>query len=199
MLFLNKYHSVNWIFYVGCLCILITGSCKSTEKVKENQNESAYIFHCADSGYFQNADYFRIHKIGESVNQPTSMKKAIQMAQQELAESIISKLGAAIETYINEKGLRNDEIMKEQIFSLTYPVSEASIIKVNIICEESIKTLNGLYKTYIVLEISVKEVLNELQKTISQNRQFQVKINAAEFKRIFQSEMSKKINEQIFK
>jgi hypothetical protein len=199
MLFLNRHHICNCIFYIGLLCCIVAVSCKSTEKVKENQNDSAYKFHCADSNYFQNADYFRIHKIGESVDQPTSMKKAIQMAQEELAESIISKLGAAIETYINEKGLRNDEIMKEQIFALSYPVSDASINKVNIICEESIKTLNGLYKTYIVLEISVKEVLNELQKTISQNRQFQVKINAAEFKRIFQSEMSKKINEQIFK
>jgi len=198
MLLLNRYHICNWIFYIGLLCFIVAGSCKSTEKVKDNQNETAYDFHCADSDYLQNADYFRIHKIGESVDQPTSMKKAIQLAQLELAESILSKLDAAIEKYISGKGLRNDEIMKEQIFALTYPVSEESIKEVNIVCEETIKTLNGLYKTYVVLEISVKEVLNELQKKISQNRQFQVKINASEFKKIFELEMNKKLNEQIF-
>lgn len=199
MLLVSKYQSFSWFICLLFLSLVFTVSCKSKEKLKDIVKETPNVFHCSGSDYLQNADFFRIDKIGESVDQPTSMKKAIQLAQQELAESIISILNVSIENYITTQGLHNDELMKEQIFALTYPVSEASINKVNIICEESIKTLNGLYKTYVVLEISVKEVLNELQKTMAQNKQFQVRINASEFKKIFQSNMNKRINEQIFK
>lgn len=195
MLINNKNNGgCNWFLYVAVICLIIVGGCKSKEKIITNSDESLYEFNCSGSEYLPTSDYFRVHKIGESVDQTTSMKKAIQMAQQELAGSIKSTLNGAIKNYISNKGLHYDELMKEQIAAVTDPVGNESVHKVNLICEETIKTMNGLYKTYVVLEISANEVLNELQKNLSQNNQFQVNIDVSEFKKIFELEMNKKVN-----
>lgn len=195
MLNINKNNGgCNWFLYVAVICLIIVGGCKSKEKIITNSDESLYEFYCSGSEYLPTSDYFRVHEIGESVDQSTSMKRAIQMAQQELAGSIKSTLNGAIKNYISTKGLDYDELMKEQIAAVTDPVGNESVHKVNLICEETIKTMNGLYKTYVVLEISTNEVLNELRKNLSQYNQFQVNIDVSEFKKIFELEMNKKVN-----
>lgn len=194
MLFISKYRGYYRYFYLVSLCFVFAGGCKSTEKLKENPGETVYEFHCSASEYLPTIDYFRIHIIGESVDQATSMRKAIHSGQQNLAESIKSVLSRAIENYVSIKGLHIDELMKKQIDSLTEPVGNQAINKVNVICEETIKTLDGLYQTYVVLEISANEVLNEMQKNLLQNTQFQTKIDVSEFKKIFELEMSKQLN-----
>ena len=159
--------------------------------------EPSYKFHCSESEYLQNSDYFRVHKIGESVDQPTSMKNSIQLAQQELAGNIKSSLNAAIENYFHTNRILYDEMLREYIIKMTDLVGEESVLKVNIICEETLKTLNGLYRTYVVLEISANEVMNELQKKASQNTQFQNKVNHSEFKIFLEQEMNKSITKTV--
>ncbi len=193
MLFLNKYHSANWLLYIGCFYILIAGGCKSTEKVKEDPAEAKYEFQCSGEDYIQSSENFRVHYIGESVDQPTSMKKGIQFAQQELAGSIKTVLNKTIENYLTNDGLPIDEAVKDTIVAITGPIGEELIERVNVICEESIKTLNGLYRTYVVLEISANEVLDELEKKMKENAQFQVDIHSPKFKEIFEHQMNKNL------
>lgn len=194
MQIINKYYLFSPLLKAVFLCFILAISCKSTEKFKENPEKSSYEFNCSGSDYVATADYFRVHKIGESVDQATSMRKAIQKGQEAIAVSIKTKLEKSIEKYLTIQNLQNDDFLKKQVNTLTSEVSDELIEKVNIICEESILTKNGMYKTSIVLELSANEVLNGLQKEISNNTQFQIKINTAEFKRLFEQEMEKKLN-----
>jgi hypothetical protein len=179
------------------LCLEITVGCKSSEKIKEPPAIVVYEFQCSGSDYIQTRDYYRVHKIGESVDQPTSMKKAIQKAQKELARSIKSTLNGAIENYFHTNRIIYDDLLRDRVILLTDIVGDESVQKVNIICEETIKTLNGLYRTYVVLELSVNEVLNELQKKASQNNQFQSNVNYSEFKKFLELEMNKSPNKPV--
>jgi len=173
---------------------MIAISCKSTDRIKENPEKTTYEFNCSGSDYLATADYFRTHKIGQSIDQPTSMRKAIQKGQEAIAVSIKTILEKSIESYLTTQDIQHDDILKKQVNRLTSEVSNELMEKVNVICEESMLTKNGMHKTYIVLELTANEVLNELQKQMSQNTQFQIKINAAELKRLFEQEMEKKLN-----
>lgn len=190
---LHKYRISVWFIYFTILCFIIGGGCKSTERVKEKNEDIEYEFLCSASDYVQTSDFFRVHQIGESVDQPTSMKKGIQKAQQKLAGSITTALDKTFESYIVKDGIPLDDSMKEEIFAVTKPIGEELIEKVNIICEESIKTLNGLYRTYIVIEISADEVLSELDKKMKENTQLKVPVNSREFREIFEHHLSKSI------
>lgn len=196
MMLFDKYRGSYWFIYLLFLYILLAGSCKSTEKAKEDPAETKYEFHCSESDYLQSGDNFRVHKIGESVDQPTSLKKGIKMAQQDMAGSIETSLNKTIEHYLSSNGLQIDETVKDQIAAITKPIGEELIEKVNVICEESIKTLNGLYRTYVVLEISANEVLNELEKKMKDNTLLEVSVNSAEFKEMFEHQMNKNIQKQ---
>lgn len=191
MMSFDKYRISNWVKFSLFLCFLIGGGCKSTEKVKEGPTEIKYEFQCSQEEYIQNRENFRVFNIGESVDKPTSMKKGIQVAQQELSGSIKIVLNKTIESYLAKDGLQIDQIMKDSIIAITEPIGEELIERVNVICEESIKTLNGLYRTYVVLEISAYEVLDELKKKMEGNNQFQVDFIAPEFKEIFENQMDK--------
>ena len=197
MLLFNKYRGSSWIVYFLLLNFILISGCKSTEKAKEIPDETVYEFHCSDSDYLQTIDYFRVHKIGESVDQPTSMRNAIQLAQNELAGLIESTLKVAIENYFHTNRILYDELLREHTAGIVKSVGEESVHKVNIICEESIKTLNGLYKTYIVLEISVVEIFNELEKQTSGSKRLHVEVNRAEFKKFVEVEMKKSISKPI--
>jgi hypothetical protein len=176
---------------------MLVGGCKTTEKAKEIPDETVYEFHCSDSDYLQTSDFFRVHKIGESVHQSTSMKNAIQLAQQELAGVIESTLNGAIENYFHTNRILYDELLREHTNRIITLVGEESIHKVNIICEESIKTLNGLFKTYVVLEISVIEIFNELEKQTTASERLHVEVNRSEFKKFVELEMNKSIAKPI--
>jgi len=197
MLSFNKYRGSSWLVYFLLLTFILVGGCKSIEKAKEIPDETVYEFHCSDPDYIQTSDYFRVHKIGESVDQPTSMKNGIQLAQKELAGVIESTLNGAIENYFHTNRILYDELLREQTSKIIMLVGEESVHKVNIICEESIKTLNGLFKTYIVLEISTAEIFNELEKQSAETERLQLEVNRSEFKEFVELEMNKSITKPI--
>lgn len=197
MLFINKYSLHQWFLFLVLLCSIVAGSCKSNQKVKESNKEAINEFRCSGSEYLPTIDYFRIHQIGESIDQPTSMRKAIKRAQREMAKIINSTLNEVLKDYMVSKGVIYNETMKDQLDAISEAVGNESTQKVNIICEETIKTLNGLYKTSVVLEISTNDVLKEARKKISENFKFQVNINVSEFRNIFEKQMNKTLNKPI--
>jgi len=185
------------IVAIAALCLVLVWGCKSSEKITIVTDKSAYKFYCSDSAYRSTSEYIRWHKIGNSVDQATSLRKAIQMAQLEMVGSLKSALRHSMESYISTKGSQYDEYMKKQVAEVSDKVSKELTQKVNIVCEETNKTRDGLYQTYIVIEISGIDVFTELQHYLSQNTQFKIKINPVEFKKIFERELKNMSEKQI--
>jgi hypothetical protein len=170
---------------IGISLLFLFVGCKSAEKQKTDVTDPAIGFYCADSEFSPTVDYFRQHEIGKSVDQTTAMKKAIRLAQNELGESIYSTLFDAIEKYLVHQQMSYNKSMEKEIADFSTQLSEEMVENVNIICEETVQSKNGMYFTYIVIEISTAEVLQKVQRLGSQSSLLNFDIDAEKFRNTF--------------
>ena len=122
----------------------------------------------------------------------TARKKAMANAKQELATNINSMVNIVGDNYIKSTEFNNTEEVLERFETLGRTVVRQKLSGVVQICESATKSkTTGNYKYYIAIELGSEDVIDNLAKTLSNDKVIKVDYNYMKFKETFEKEMAK--------
>ena len=183
------------------LILLLTGlvltagiySCKG-KKEAAPEGEVLVNNYCSGPEYFSNSEYFRANALGESLDQMTSKKKALNNAKAELAGAINTTIKSTIDNYVNSREFNNQEDIEERFEGLTREVVNQQLSGTKTICEKMTKTAEGNYKTYLAIELSGEDLITKINERLSKDERLKIDYDYEKFKETFDAEMAKMEN-----
>lgn len=147
--------------------------------------------YCSGSEYFGTKEAFRANSVGESLDQTTSKRKALNEARVQLAASIQTTIKATTDNYVNSREFNNKEEVLERFESLSREVLNQELNGARVICERMTKTPENKFKTYIALELAAENLFNKLSEKLSKDERLRIDYDYEKFKGTFEKEMAK--------
>jgi hypothetical protein len=173
------------------ITLILISSCGS-KKTMVPQDEIVQNLPCTGPEYFSTKEAFKATAIGESMDQMTARKKAMANAKQELATNINSMVNIVGDNYIKSTEFNNTEEVLERFETLGRTVVSQKLSGIVQICETTTKSkTTGNYKYYIAIELGSEDVMDNLAKTLSNDKVLKVDYNYMKFKETFEKEMEK--------
>ncbi len=171
-------------------------SCKSKKKAEQvitpsSEGEIEVKLYCSGSEYFSTKDAFRANAVGESMDQNTSKRKALNEARTQLASSIQTTIKATTDNYVNSREFNNKEEVLERFESLSREVVNQELNGTRTICERLTKTPQGTFKTYIAIELAAEDMFKKVSERLSKDERLRIDYDYEKFKETFDKEMEK--------
>lgn len=171
-------------------------ACKSKKKAQQvitpsSEGEIEVKLYCSGSEYFSTKEAFRANAVGESMDQNTSKRKALNESRTQLASSIQTTIKATTDNYVNSREFNNKEEVLERFESLSREVVNQELNGTRTICERLTKTPQGTYKTYIAIELSTEDIFKKVSDRLSKDERLRVDYDYEKFKETFDKEMEK--------
>ncbi len=182
--------------------MLVGAGCKSKKKEAEiaaNKppvGETEVKVMCSGPEFFTDDKAFRANNLGESMDQATAKKKAMANARADLASAIQTQIKGVIDNYVNSTEMNNKEQVGTRFEGLTREVLDQKLSGVKTICEKTMMTGTGNYKTYVAIELSAQDLLTAYNQRLSQDDKLKVDYDYNKFKDTFDKEMEKLKNER---
>ncbi len=170
-------------------------SCKKKTIGKVPVGETEIIVACSGKEYFTDKKTFRANSVGESMDQVASKKKALSNARAEIAASIQTTVKSVTDNYLNSRTFNQKEEVEQKYENLGREVVDQQLSGVKTICEKLMKTADGNYKTYIAIELSSDELLenyNSRMNKLSKDERLKIDYDYEKFKKTFDEEMEKR-------
>lgn len=178
---------------VGAVAFAATfTACKSKkEATPPPKGEQVINIPCSGPEYFSSKKYFRANAVGESVDQMTSKKKALSNAKAQLAGDISTTMKVVSDNYVKSSEFNNKEELLERFEENARTVINQRLAGIKTICETLVKTEEGRYKTYLAIELSGEDLLEEYSEVLSKDESMKIDYNYEKFKETFEKEMEK--------
>jgi hypothetical protein len=175
--------------------LLFGTACKSKKpapvQTPETQGEIEVKLYCSGAEYFSTKETFRSNAVGESMDQNTSKRKALNEARTQLASSINTTIKATVDNYVNSREFNNKEEVLERFESLSREVVNQKLSGTRTICERMTKTPSGTYKTYLAIELAGADVIASMNDKLSKDERLRIDYDYQKFKETFEKEMQK--------
>ena len=126
---------------------------------------------------------FRATGSGISQDLRTAEDKALLTARQRLATSITTTLKSVTDRY------------EEKFENLTREVTNQELNNVATICNKKFQK-DGKYNVYVAIEVKKDELLQKIEKQISNDQKLQIDYDKMKFEQIFNQEMDDMANQQ---
>jgi hypothetical protein len=182
---------MNVSFTVALAAALVLGGCKGSKKNPTPDGEKEVIVPCSGPDYFTNNKVFRANSIGASMDQVTSQKIALTNARNQLAQSIQTTVKTVTDNYTNSTSVDKKEALEQKFESLNREVVDQTLQGIRTICEKLVQTKDGSYKTYIAIELSADDLVNQYNSRLSADDKLKVDYDYTKFKDTFDKEMDK--------
>jgi hypothetical protein len=147
---------------------------------------------CTGQDYRSNKKYFRVQAIG-SVNSRYGAKKAAKRkAMSDLLKDIKSNLEVLSDG--SDKIIESGEVgvIAGKIAEFSRLTAKGTITNVREICNVTTKTNStGMFNHYIVLEVSVKDVVDDVINYISSDEKADISLNHEKMRALFEEKMNK--------
>ncbi len=171
-------------------------SCKSKKKSEQvitpsTEGEIEVKLYCSGSEYFSTKEAFRANAVGESMDQNTSKRKALNEARTQLASSIQTTIKATTDNYVNSREFNNKEEVLERFESLSREVVNQELNGTRTICERLTKTPQGTFKTYVAIELAAEDMFKKVSDRLSKDERLRIDYDYEKFKETFDKEMEK--------
>jgi hypothetical protein len=170
-------------------------SCKSKKKAEvitpSSEGEIEVKLYCSGDEYFSTAEVFRANAVGESMDQNTAKRKALNEARTQLASSIQTTIKATTDNYVNSREFNNKEEVLERFESLSREVVNQQLNGTRTICERLTKTPQGTFKSYVARELGGEEFLKSMNDRLSKDERLRIDYDYEKFKETFDKEMEK--------
>ena len=169
-----------------------TGCKKKKEVTKAPDGETPITEYCSGPEFFSNKDFFRASGLGESIDQATAKKKAMNNARTDLAASLQVTINSVIDNYVNSREFNNKEEIEEKFEGLSREIVKQNMVGVNTICSQPVKVNDtGKFKYYVALELSGDEIVAAYHDRISKDERLRIDYDYEKFKETFDAEMDK--------
>ena len=173
-------------------------NCKSTKKVTETpppkavyEDEVEVKQFCSSEDFPSTPELIRAGSSGESSDMVMSKKVAKSNTLEELSSKIEVSVKAVIDNYNSRRQKNVNETVEKRYEELIRTVVNQKITGYKSICEKTTKTKEGKYRTYLVYELPVDNVLNAVYTDISKDDELKVDYDYQKFKNTFEEEMKK--------
>lgn len=182
-------------FLIFIAIVLTTVSCSKKKKTTETQpkpvGEVVINEYCSGDQYYSTKDAFRSTATGESLDRETAKKKARSNASSELAKTISATLKIVGDNYVNSTEFNNKEEVTETFQEMARTVVDQEIRGCVEICEKLTQRPDGVYVSYVSLELSGSKIADSYSNSLSQNEKLKADYNYEKFKQTFEQEMEK--------
>ena len=186
--------NVKTVGLIAFLAIIMIGTgCKKKKEVtKAPDGETPITEYCSGPDFFSNKDFFRASGLGESMDQATAKKKALNNARLGLAATLNVTINSVVDNYVNSREFNNKEEIEERFEGLTREIVNQNMVGVKTICSQPVKVnTTGNIKYYVALELSGDDIVAAYHERISKDERLRIDYDYEKFKETFDAEMEK--------
>lgn len=180
----------SYIYVIMLIAFVSMIQCKSKKDIARTvPGETRVEVLCSGPEFFSDDEYFRANSVAESQNQANSKRMALSNARAELAAQLEVTVKSVIDNYVQDVAVGNRSEFTQRYEGLSREVINQRLSGTRVICEELTRTTEGMYKTYIAIELSGEEIMNAMNQRISNDERLRVDYNYEKFKDTFNQEM----------
>jgi len=172
-------------------------SCKSKKTVASNSEVGQILedLPCETAGK-SDKKFFRAFSMATSSDLSLSKEKALLLAKQRLVTLIQSNTKSVTDRYVNESELGSASEFEQKFENLTREVADEKISNIVVACEKSSVLPDKKYRSFVAIEVSKEDLLNEMNNRISKNAKLQIDYDKKKYEEIFNQEMEKMAEER---
>ncbi|MGQ1889068.1 hypothetical protein ACT29H_01350 [Thermophagus sp. OGC60D27] len=190
---------INSLLFATMMMVLISGmsGCKSKEKVSAKSEIGDIIeeLPCEEKGR-SDKNFFRASAMSTSVDLSLAKEKALLLAKQRLVTLINSNTKSVTDRYVNEREVSDAAEFEQKFENMTREVADETINNIVVICEKASVTDDGKYHGFIAIEVSREDLVNGLERRISNDDKLQLDYDKQKFQEIFEQEMEQMAKER---
>jgi uncharacterized protein (UPF0333 family) len=146
---------------------------------------------CSDTEFRSDVKFFRATGMSSSQDQSTCKRKALLDANTNLAASVNRIIKSVTDRYTNERRIGAASEFEEKFDQLVRDVVNQQLSNVTTACSKMFTKADGLYYSYIAVEVAKDELLNNINNNITKDQKLQVDYDKMKFEKIFNEEMDK--------
>jgi hypothetical protein len=166
-------------------------SCFTTTPLSKVEESREVKLPFSEKEYKTNAEFLRATKNGESRDLQGSEMIARHNAEALLANTISAAIKGVTEQYFQNTSDNNSNDFSNKFESTTRTITNEAVSNIKIVDTKTFKKANGVYDTWMVIEVSKKSILAGTLKAMSNQKAFKLESDQAKFREIFEQEMSK--------
>ena len=151
---------------------------------------------CSDTEFQSDNKFFRATGTASSQDQSTSKRKALLDANTNLAAAVNRTIKSVTDRYTNERRIGTGSEFEEKFDQMVRDVVNQQLSNVTTACSKLFTKADGLYYSYIAVEVPKDELLNNINNGVTKNQKLQVDYDKMKFEKIFNEEMEKLANEK---
>ncbi len=190
-------------FRIMCLLLFAASvttldSCKAKKVIAQPvyPGMKEVITPCSDAEFRSDATFFRATGTASSQDQSTCKRKALLDANTNLATSINNTIKAVTERYTSERQIAKASEFEEKFEQMVRDVVSQQLSGVVTACSKMFTKDDGLYYSYIAVEMAKDDLMNNISSGVSKNQKLQLDYDRMKFEKIFNEEMGKLSKEQ---
>jgi len=176
---------------IGASTLVACGKKKKVADTPKPAGETLINEYCSGSEYRSTAEVFRATATGESMDRETAKKKARSNANTELAKSISTTMEVVGDNYANSTEFNNKEELTKTFQEMARTVVDQELRGAIEICEKLTQRGDGVFVSYVAIELSGQKIADSYSKGLSQNEKIKADYNYEKFKDTFEKEMEK--------
>ena len=166
-------------------------SCSSSIALTKVDDSREIKLPFSEKEYKTNAEFLRARANGESRDLQGGEMIARHNAEAVLANTIGTAIKGVTEQYFQNTSDNNSNDFSKKFESTTRTITNEAISNIKIVDTKTLKKANGVYDTWMVIEVSKKSILAGTLKAMSNQKAFKLESDQAKFREIFEQEMSK--------
>lgn len=166
-------------------------SCSSSIALTKVDDSREVKLPFSEKEYKTNAEFLRARANGESRDLQGGEMIARHNAEAVLANTIGTAIKGVTEQYFQNTSDNNSNDFSKKFESTTRSITNEAVSNIKIVDTKTLKKANGVYDTWMVIEVSKKSILAGTLKAMSNQKAFKLESDQAKFREIFEQEMSK--------
>jgi hypothetical protein len=185
---------------IATLAIVLMGGisgCKSKNVVSAKSEVGDIIeeLPCETQGR-SDKKYFRASAMSTSSDLSLAKEKALLQAKQRLVTLINSSTKSVTDRYVNEREMGDASEFEQKFENMTREVADETINNIVVICEKASVMKDGKYHGFVAIEVDKDDVLNGINRKISNDNKLQLDYDKQKFQEIFEGEMEQMAKER---
>jgi hypothetical protein len=169
-------------------------SCGSSKTVAPTQGAVEVDVPCQN--YFSDAQFFRGVGDGKSQDMNTARLKAHTNASAELAAGIQQHIGRVVENYRKEMDVNKQQQFGQSFQAKIRTAVDQVVSNTAVACTKTLREQDGSYSVYMALEVNKDELLSQINKAATADKEIQLLFDSERFNQTYNEELEKYANQR---
>lgn len=182
---------INYLGMMLAFLTLVAVSCKSNKEITQTPppGRTEIELPCIAES-MDNDDYFRAMGTANNLNMQNARSAAFDAAKSMLYKRLGGFVtGLATDYTRTMAGDAQMDKVQRAMESEMYSVVERMLNDAAKTCEKMYQNASGNYESYIAIQVSKKEMINQMDKQLSNNQELEIEFNREQFRKFAEKKM----------